>query len=57
MKGKDYLNDLSRWERKIREQSNGWCCELCGRLIKGVCDNDKGIITCLNENCIDEEEE
>lgn len=35
------------------EQSKGWCCELCGRLIKGKCENNNGYVTCLNEDCME----
>lgn len=37
---------------KIKEQSKGWCCELCGSLIKGLCENTNGFITCPDEDCI-----
>ena len=31
----------------------GWCCELCGRHLGGeMCENNKGYITCKDENCI-----
>ena len=40
----------------VQEQSKDWCCVLCGRLIKGMCENDEGYITCLNEDCIGEGE-
>jgi hypothetical protein len=36
----------------MKEKSKGWCCELCGILIKGYCENNKGFVTCLNENCL-----
>ena len=38
----------------VIEKSEGWCCELCGSLIKGLCNNDNGYVThidsCITEN-------
>ncbi len=33
-------------------ESINWCCELCGCIIKGKCNNDNGYITHI-ENCIE----
>jgi len=33
-----------------KETSNGWCCELCGGLIKGECYNSDGYVTHI-EDC------
>ena len=33
------------------EKSKGWCCELCGCLIKGKCRNENGHITHI-DSCI-----
>jgi len=38
------------------EESKGWCCELCGSLIKGLCNNDEGYVTHI-DSCIIEEDE
>jgi hypothetical protein len=35
------------------EQSEGWCCELCGDMIIGLCNNDKGYVTHIN-SCMPE---
>ena len=35
----------------MKEISQDWCCELCGKLIKGICENKNGYITHLNNNC------
>ena len=39
-----------KWGGTMIEQSKGWCCELCGALIKGKCINEKGYVTHIN-NC------
>lgn len=39
-----------------RMKSKGWCCELCGTLLKGMCDNNQGYVTCINKDCIGEEQ-
>lgn len=38
------------------EESQGWCCERCGCLIKGLCKNINGYVTHIN-NCSEQEEE
>ena len=39
------------------EKSENYCCELCGRLIKGYCENTNGFIKCLNcLNCFEKKE-
>lgn len=37
------------------EQSQNWCCELCGSLIKGMCNNQDGYVTHIG-SCIESEE-
>jgi hypothetical protein len=38
------------------EQSQNWCCELCGCMIKGLCNNDDGYITHIDSCCLSEED-
>jgi len=38
------------------KKSNGWCCELCGSLIIGNCNNDNGYVTHI-DNCLVEDEQ
>lgn len=38
------------------EQSKGWCCELCGGLIKGECMNNKGYVIHTWGNCSEGDE-
>lgn len=51
-----YIDDDDEDKLPIVMKSMDWCCELCGRLIKGLCENTEGYITCLNRDCIGEGE-
>lgn len=37
----------------VIEQSHGWCCELCGALITGKCNNVNGYVTHI-DSCLTE---
>lgn len=39
------------------EQSQGWCCELCGCMINGLCNNDNGYVTHIDSCILNDDEE
>jgi len=38
------------------EESQGWCCELYGGMIKGLCNNRNGYVTHIG-NCSEQDED
>lgn len=42
----DILNNKIK-ENKMIEKSEMWCCEVCGKLIKGMCHNNQGYVKCI----------
>ncbi len=53
---RDIQENINGHMDKYIEESNGWCCELCGDLIKGKCYNINGFVTHINQCSMNDED-